>query len=132
MDLTQLLLSGSLAGLVSVLVHTTLWSALAMWNTKRAVPHAEPPLPETILHMLAGVVLAFIFWLSWGLAAITDGRWWVRGLYFGGLAWLALTLPTIVSLIVGRIIDARTGLLVASRWATTAVSVGLTCAWSWH
>lgn len=133
MQLTQLLLLGSLAGLISVLAHSTLWSALALWSAKtRAVPSAEPPLSEAILHMIAGIALAFVFWLSWGLAAITESRWWVRGLYFGGLSWFALTLPTIASLVVGRMIDVRASMFVASRWATTAIAVGLACSWSWH
>lgn len=133
MELTQLLLTGSLAGLISVLAHSALWSAIAMVARRaRPIAHAEPPISEAILHMIAGIALAFLFWLSWGLAALTEGRWWVRGFSFGGLCWLALGLPTIGSLVVGRAIDARAGMLIASRWATTALGVGLACAWTWH
>jgi hypothetical protein len=133
MELTQLLLTGSLTGLISVLVHSALWSAAAMFGRRhRPIAHAEPPISEAILHMIAGIALAFLFWLSWGLAALTDGRWWVRGISFGGLCWLALALPTIGSLVVGRAIDTRAGMLIASRWATTALGVGLACAWTWH
>jgi hypothetical protein len=133
MELTQLLITGSLAGLISLLAHSALWSAIAMFGRSgRSIAHAEPPISEAVLHMIAGIVLAFLFWLSWGLAALTDGRWWVRGVTFGGLCWLALALPTIGSLVVGRAIEARSGMLVASRWATTALGVGLACAWTWH
>lgn len=133
MELTQLLLTGSLAGLISVLAHSALWSATAMFARRgRPVAHAEPPISEAVLHMIAGIALAFLFWLSWGLAALTEGRWWVRGLSFGGLCWLALALPTIGSLVVGRAIGSRAGMLIASRWATTALGVGLACAWTWH
>ncbi len=133
MELTQLLLTGSLTGLISVLAHSALWSAAAMLGRRvRPIAHAEPPISEAILHMIAGIALAFLFWLSWGLAALTEGRWWVRGISFGGLCWLALALPTIGSLVVGRAIDTRAGMLIASRWATTALGVGLACAWTWH
>lgn len=133
MELTQLLLTGSLTGLISVLAHSALWSAVGMWRSKgRLIAHAEPPISEAVLHMAAGIALAFLFWLSWGLAAVTDGRWWVRGISFGGLCWLALALPTISSLVLGRAIEWRAGALIASRWATTALGVGLACAWSWH
>lgn len=133
MDLTQLLLTGSLSGLISVLAHSALWGAIAMLNPKgRSIANAEPPMSEAVLHMIAGIALAFLFWLSWGLAALTDGRWWLRGLSFGTLCWSALAFPPIASMVVSRTLDARSGLLVASRWATTAVGVGLACAWTWH
>ena len=133
MQLTHLLLTGSLTGLISVLAHSALWSGIGMVRrSEGTIAHAEPPISEAILHMVAGIALAFLFWLSWGLAALTDGRWWVRGLSFGGLCWVALALPTIGSLVLSRTLDRRAGALIASRWATTALGVGLACAWTWH
>jgi hypothetical protein len=132
MDLTQLLLTGSLSGLISVLAHSVLWSAIAMATRRQPITNAEPPMSEAVLHMLAGVALAFLFWMSWGLAALTDGRWWMRGASFGALCWTALAFPPIASMVVARTLDARSGILIASRWATTAVGVGLACAWTWH
>jgi hypothetical protein len=133
MELTQLLFTGSLSGLLSVLAHATFWGAVSCLVRGNTVPrYAEPPLAEAFLHMAAGIALAFLFWLSWGLAGLTENRWWVRGLIFGGLAWFALALPTVAGLVAGRIIDARAGAFAGSRWATTALGVGLACAWSWH
>jgi hypothetical protein len=132
-ELTQLLLTGSLSGLISVLAHSALWSAIGLWRRNaRVVPNAEPPISEAVLHMACGIALAFVFWLSWGLAAISDSRWWIRGLSFGALCWLALALPVIGSLVLNRALDFRSAALTASRWATTALGVGLACAWSWH
>jgi hypothetical protein len=132
MEMIQLLLTGSLAGLVSLLIHSTLWSAVAMWRKSSLVPRAEPGAAETVLHMLCGILLALLFWLSWGLAAIVEPRWWLRGLMFGGLTWAALALPSIASIAFAGALDLRAAILIALRWATTTVVVGLACAWSWH
>ena len=132
MELAQLLLTGSLAGLVSVLAHSALWSAIGLARGRSVAAPAEPSASEAILHMGCGIALAFLFWLSWGLAAISDPRWWVRGVYFGALSWIALVIPTVSSIALARSLDFRGALLFASRWGTTAVAVGLTCAWSWH
>ena len=132
MELTQLLLTGSLGGLVSVLAHSALWSAIGLITNRPTVSRAEPPASEVVLHMGCGIALAFLFWLSWGLAALADPRWWTRGLCFGVLTWIALVIPAIGSIALTRALDLRGALLFASRWGTTAVVVGLACAWSWH
>ena len=131
MELTQLLLTGSLAGLVSVLAHSALWSAIGLITKRSTLSRAEPPASEVILHMGSGIALAFLFWLSWGLAALADPRWWTRGVCFGLLTWLALVIPSISSIALTRALDVRGALLFASRWGTTAIIVGLSCAWSW-
>jgi hypothetical protein len=132
MELTQLLLTGSLSGLVSVLAHSTLWSAIGLLRGGRTITRAEPSIAEAVLHMGCGIALALLFWLSWGLAAVVDSRWWIRGLSFGGLTWIALVLPSLTSLALTRAIDARAAALIGSRWATTTLVVGLACAWSWQ
>lgn len=132
MELTQLLLTGSLSGLISVLGHSAAWSAIGLLRRDAPISRAEPPVSEAVLHMGSGIVLAWLFWLSWGLAAIVDARWWVRGLSFGALSWLALALPSIASIALTRLLDAKSAMLIASRWATTALTVGLACSWSWH
>lgn len=134
MELTQLLLTGSLSGLVSVLAHSAIWSGVALMRGHRssALASAEPPISEAVLHMGCGIALGLLFWLSWGLAAIVDARWWVRGLSFGALCWIALALPSIASITLARALDVRSAVLIGSRWATTSLLVGLACAWSWH
>lgn len=132
MELTQLLLTGSLAGLVSVLTHSALWSAIGLMTKRPTLSRAEPPASEVLLHMGCGIALAFLFWLSWGLAALAEPRWWMRGLCFGLLTWFALVLPTVGSVKLTRALDMRGALLLSARWGTTAVIVGLACAWSWN
>jgi hypothetical protein len=132
MELTQLLLTGSLGGLLSVLAHSALWSVVGIARRSNIATAAEPSASEAILHMGCGIALAFLFWLSWGLAAISDDRWWVRGLCFGALTWAALVIPTVGSIVLTRSLDLRTAALFAVRWGTTALAVGLACAWSWH
>ena len=132
MELTQLLLTGSLGGLVSVLAHSALWSAIGLITKRPTLSRAEPPASEVVLHMGCGIALALLFWLSWGLAALADPRWWIRGLCFGVLTWLALVIPAIGSVTLIRALDVRGALLLAFRWGTTAVTVGLACAWSWE
>lgn len=132
MELTQLLLTGSLSGLISVLAHSAAWSAFGLLRRSPNVSRAEPPISEAVLHMGSGIALAWLFWLSWGLAAVIDARWWVRGVAFGMLCWTALALPAVASIALARLLDMRSAMLIASRWATTALTVGLACAWSWH
>src|SRR5690554_4976663 len=132
MELTQMLLTGSLSGLVSVLAHSAAWAMIGLLRKDNERYSAEPPISEALLHMLCGIGLAGLFWLSWGLAALVDERWWLRGLVFGLLCWGTLALPSIASIALSRALGWHHALWIASRWATTALTVGLACAWSWH
>jgi hypothetical protein len=132
MELEQLLFAGSLSGLVSILGHSVLWSAVAM--VRRPAPGAYDPqvqIYEAFLHMLCGISLGLLFWLSWGLAAIVQVAWWIRGLTFGGLAALLL-----VPIATNFGVESRIGLkhfaTLGSRWLTTCLFTGLSCAWSWE
>lgn len=135
MELSYLLLTGSLSGLVSTLAHSVAGSALELFRppgTTADASLATIQISEALLHMLCGVGLGLMFWLSWGLAAIVDVSWWVRGLSFGGLCWLALAVPSVVSISLVRGIPLSAATLIASRWATTCLIAGLACAWSWE
>lgn len=140
MERSYLLLLGALSGLVSVLLHAVLWSLLELVRpaggtlvaieTRAAMARID--IPDILLHVLGGIGLGLIFWLSWGLAAVVSVPWWTRGLVFGGLAWAFVGLPAIISLA-----RARSGALgatgvIALQWATTCVIAGLACAWSWE
>ena len=132
MELSFLLFTGSLSGLVSILGHSVVWSLIDALRPKR--PNAFHPqilISEAFLHMLTGIVLGFLFWLSWGLAAIVDVTWWVRGLAFGGLV-AALTLPPLLNARFARGLDTLLLILFGSRWLTTCFVVGLACAWNWE
>jgi hypothetical protein len=129
MDLTYLMLTGSLSGLVSVLLHSVLSSARTAVRPGATVPPLQ--VSDALLHMLYGCGFALLFWLSWGLAAVVDVPWWVRGLVFGCLCWLSFAVPSLVGLAMSRGLAVPAIAALASRWATTSVIAGLACAWSW-
>ena len=129
MDLTYLMLTGSLSGLVSVLLHSILASARTAVRPGAVIPPLQ--ISDAVVHMLYGCGFALLFWLSWGLAAVVEVPWWVRGLCFGSLCWLSFALPTVVGVALSQGLPVATIAAVASRWATTSVIAGLACAWSW-
>jgi hypothetical protein len=130
MDLTYLMLTGSLSGLVSVLLHSVLESARTAVRPSAVVQPLQ--ISDALLHMLYGSGFALLFWLSWGLAAVVDVPWWVRGLSFGSLCWLSFAVPSVVGVALSRGLPVATIGSLALRWATTSVIAGLTCAWSWE
>src|SRR5688572_22730789 len=91
-----LLLMGSLSGLVSVLVHSVLYSIYELVRS-RGTAIASLQMTDAFLHLVCGTGLGLLFWLSWGLAAIATVPWWVRGLSFAGLCWSALSLPVVLN-----------------------------------
>jgi hypothetical protein len=130
MDLTYLMLTGSLSGLVSVLMHSVLWSLVE--TVRPDAPAAPLQFSEALLHMLFGIGFGLLFWLSWGLAALVDVPWWVRGLSFGGLCWLSFAVPSVIGAALAGAIPRSATAALASRWATTSLLAGLACAWSWE
>jgi len=135
-ELSYLMLTGSLSGLVSVLGHAVVGSAMDLLRERGghgALSGAPPVLfSDALLHMLCGTGLGLLFWLSWGLAAVVDVPWWVRGLSFGSLCWLALALPSALSVALARDLTLKAAAVIASRWASTCLIAGLACAWSWR
>ena len=132
MELSYLLFTGSLSGLISVLGHSVLWSLVEMTRSKASpAVDGQVQVSEALLHMGAGIALGLMFWLSWGLAALVSVPWWLRGIAFGGLA-SAVVLPALVQLRLNGWFETSRLLLVASRWLTTCLIAGLTCAWSWE
>jgi hypothetical protein len=130
MDLTYLMLTGSLSGLVSVLLHSIVASARTSLRPGLVVPPLQAS--DAVLHMLYGTGFALLFWLSWGLAAVVEVPWWLRGLSFGGLCWLSFAVPSVVGAALAQGLPVATIAAAASRWATTSVIAGLSCAWSWE
>jgi hypothetical protein len=133
MELSYLLLTGSLSGLLSVLTHAVLWSLTQTFRVPLPRASAESPLqiPDALLHMLAGTGSALLFWLSWGLAAVVEVPWWVRGLTFAGVCWIAFVLPSLIAVAIARAMTVPIAAAFASRWAMTYLIAGLACAWSW-
>lgn len=130
MDLAYLMLTGSLSGLVSVLLHSILASARSA--LRPGVVVAQLQLSDALLHMLYGMGFALLFWLSWGMAAVVDVPWWVRGLSFASLCWLSFSVPGVVGVALAHGLRVTAIAAAASRWATTSAIAGLACAWSWE
>jgi hypothetical protein len=130
MDLAYLMLTGSLSGLVSVLLHSILASARTALRPGAVI--APLQVSDALLHMLYGMGFALLFWLSWGMAAVVDVPWWVRGLSFGSLCWLSFSVPGVAGVALARGLPVQAIAAAASRWATTSVIAGLACAWSWE
>jgi hypothetical protein len=134
-ELTYLLLMGSLSGLVGVLGHSVVYSIFELVHS-RGTRIGPLQLTDAFLHLVCGTGLGLLFWLSWGLAAIVDVPWWVRGLSFAMLCWVPLSLPAVLNAWLSaapeRGLSAKMTAVLASRWATTCLIAGLTCAWSWE
>jgi hypothetical protein len=130
MDLTYLMLTGGLSGLVSVLLHSIVASARTSIHPGATTPPVQAS--DAVLHMVYGTGFALLFWLSWGLAAVVDVPWWVRGLSFGSLCWFSFAVPGVVGIALARGLPIPAIAEAATRWATTSVIAGLACAWSWE
>jgi uncharacterized membrane protein YedE/YeeE len=140
MELRAVVLAGALAGFTASALNSILWQPLWMAVSKNSThsesPHWRSPsvslhLASVLLHLVAGSILGLLFWLSWGLTGIVSIPWWVRGLSFAGLTWIALCVPLLLSLVVSARISSALLAKSAMEWLTTCVLVGLACAWSW-
>ncbi len=134
MEISYFLLTGSLGALISILAHSVTYSGLELLrkpqlNTLLAT--LQVSIAETILHMLSGIAMGFLFWLSWGLAAVVDVPWWWRGFGFGVLCALGVALPSLATLSMVRNESLAISIAVSARWLTTCLIVGLACAWQW-
>lgn len=134
MAISYYILTGSLGALISILLHSVVYSGLELLRRPQldaVLAMLQITVAETLLHMLGGVTMGFLFWLSWGLAAVIGVPWWQRGLGFGVLCGLGVALPSLISLSIA-LREARVlSIGVCARWVTTCLIVGLGCAWQW-
>jgi hypothetical protein len=134
-ELSYLLIMGSLSGLVAVLAHSVICSVYQLVRSGDTQASAVT-FTDAFLHLICGTGLGLLFWLSWGLAAVVDVPWWIRGLSFAMLCWVPVSLPAVVAAWISaapeRGLSTKTMVVMASRWATTCLIAGLACAWSWE
>jgi hypothetical protein len=132
-ELTYLLLMGALSGLVGVLAHSVVYSVFELIRSRGTVG-GTLQLTDAFLHLVCGVGLGLLFWLSWGLAGLVEVPWWVRGVTFAALCWLPISLPAVLnaSFSAQRALSTKATAVMATRWATTCLIAGLTCSWSWE
>lgn len=135
MEISYFLFNGSLGALLSILAHSVVYSLLEQLGNQqmRAVAAlVQVSVAETLLHMMAGISMGSLYWLSWGLAAVVGVEWWWRGLGFGVVCAMGIVLPALVTLSLTGRQSLLHGIAVSSRWLTTCLLVGLACAWQWH
>lgn len=134
-ELSHLLIMGSLSGLVAVLAHSVIYSLYELVRSGGTQMGAVS-FTDAFLHLICGTGLGLLFWLSWGLAGMVDVPWWIRGISFAMLCWAPVSLPAVVAAWISvapeRGLSTKTMALMASRWATTCLIAGLACAWSWE
>ena len=135
MELAQILNAGGLAGLaVGVTNGLLAWSLARMFAVS-----AEDLRPTTsqgyalrvLLHLIAGIGLALLYWLSWGLAALVNVTWWQRGLAFAAITWGVTCLPFAFAVLATQRWRWRAAALALTQWLYSFVLIGLACAWSW-
>ena len=131
MELSYFLFVGGLSALVSTLGHTVALAGAELL-TRREPKEGQVGLIEALMHLVSGLGLGFIYWLSWGFAAIVAVPWWARGFTFGFLCWALLAAPVLTACVASRGASARIGWLHAMRWASTCLIVGVACAWTWE
>lgn len=129
-------LAGSLAGALNGLISSTIHShfqiaASAATPMTWRRPTLLRQLVSLAVHLLAGLALSFLFWLSWGLTAIISVSWWTRGLSFAALTWVALCCPLLALQILNAQLPARFFSQAARESLISCVVVGMACAWNW-
>jgi hypothetical protein len=126
---------GSLSGLVGVLAHSVIYSVFELIRS-RGKEMGTLQLSDAFLHLVCGTGLGLLFWLSWGLAGLVEVAWWVRGVTFAALCWVPISLPAVLNAWLSaqptNALSAKMMMAMTSRWATTCLIAGLTCAWSWE
>lgn len=134
MEPSYFLFTGSLGALISILTHSVVYSGLELLRMPRlnaVLAQVQVSVAETLLHLLSGIAMGLLFWLSWGLAAVVAIEWWWRGLMFGVMCGLGLVLPALATLSLTRREPLAQNLAVGARWLTTCLMVGLACAWQY-
>jgi hypothetical protein len=133
MEISYFLFTGSLGALLSILAHSVAYSGLELLRNPQSAALAlvEVSVAETLLHLMGGMAMGALYWLSWGLAAVVGVEWWWRGLAYGVVCALGIVLPSLASLSLARREPLLQSLAVSARWLTTCLFVGLACAWQW-
>ena len=131
------LLAGAAGGLVG-----TLWGGLVTGPLLQSTPQWRPAgwEPETAMRLLLSAALygacgsfaGFVFWLSWGLAALPPLPWLELGATYGVLMWIAAALPPLGALAVRMRQPAGALGLMAVESLVACLSVGVLCAYAWQ
>jgi hypothetical protein len=125
--------TGGLSALLSVFGHSVAWSIAEKIGIRNpnSTLEVHPTVIEMLMHLIGGVTLGAMFWLSWGLAAVVDVTWYVRGIVFAALIFVAACLPALASFALATRDTKVSSIALIARWATTCLTVSLSCSWNW-
>jgi hypothetical protein len=132
MELTALLNAGAIAAIAANAFNSMILLVAARARGLRDLPSAQEQLSLLLLHLVAGVGLGLMFWLSWGFTAIVAVSWWQRGLAFALIVWSAVCVPNLLQTALTRQASWRAAMSTVAQWLVTLIAVGLACAWSWQ
>jgi hypothetical protein len=128
--------TGTAASLGVSLVIRPVWSWVAARNQYREHSTWIPITTRSefryiAAHAVAGAFQGWLFWLSWGLAAITINSWWLHGLVVGMSFSIMMLIPMLlIAASVIRFNQATWKVLIGETLATCN-AVALACSWMW-
>jgi hypothetical protein len=132
LDLTDAMAAGAAGGLTALLA--SLLAGLSM--RPPASPRQAHALDgyalrtaQILLTLFAAAMLGALYWLSWGLAAVVNVAWWLRGIAFASVCWAALALPVLLLLRTQTMLEARVLAGAITQWLLICLGAGLACAW---
>lgn len=133
MDPVASIIGGVLGGLTSVLIQGLVMPARARLRARApATWHKFAVWRVGInagIHATAAAMLGVFFWLSWGLAGLYGLSWWLQGMLFGLIAWIALALPALGSVWLYARLEMRALPGFICDWLLTCLAAGIACAW---
>lgn len=131
MDLTDAMAAGAAGGLTALLttLFAGLWLPAKTGAHTRVVDSYALRTVQILLTLFAAAMLGALYWLSWGLAAVVNVAWWLRGTAFAAVCWAALALPALLLLRTHVVIEARVLAGAIVQWLLVCLGAGLACAW---
>lgn len=135
-DLFSSITTGTAASLGVSLVMRPVWSWIASRDQQVGnmlwIPISTRSEARYIAaHAVAGAFQGWLFWLSWGLAALSITSWWMHGLVVGMCFSMMLLIPIV--LIAGSVVrlNVATWKVLIGETLTTCNAVALACSWMW-
>jgi hypothetical protein len=82
-------------------------------------------------HAVAGASQGLLFWLSWGLAALSATSWWAHGIIVG-LAYASLIVVPMFAVVSGVVhVTRRVWWVLLIETVVTCIATGMACSWNW-
>jgi hypothetical protein len=135
-ELVQLLNAGGVAGLAVGFSEPLFAIIFASWLQRELPANAETadgsrfPL-QILLHLLTGVGIGLLFWLTWGFAAVNRVDWWARGLIFATALWAICIAPSVIQLRLQQNLSLRITFFTLLQRLYSLSIIALACAWTW-